>query len=86
MSENTTDASVRWLRIIGLILVIWAAITLISGLFLADVGVEGRTERFEDATIFGQEVDNYQTIAWVGGGIGVILLIVQYLLARSSRG
>lgn len=85
MSGNTTDVWIRVIKIVGLVLVIWAAITLISGLFLAEVGVEGRAYRFEDATIFGQEVDNYQTVAWVGGGIGVLLLVVQYVLTSSSQ-
>lgn len=74
------DAWVRILQILGAVLVLWAAITLISGLVLADVGpdIEGRTYPFEDTGVPG-----YGTIAWIGGAIGVVLLIIQYFLARS---
>ncbi|HEC35448.1 MAG TPA: hypothetical protein ENI39_02815 [Anaerolineae bacterium] len=78
---------IRILQIVGLVLVLWAAITLISGFLLVDVGpdVEGRTYRFEDAEIFGYPIPGYGTIAWIGGVIGVVLLIAQYFLGKSSK-
>jgi hypothetical protein len=68
-------------QIIGAVLLVWAAITLISGLLLADVGpdIEGRTERFEDTGIAG-----YGNLAWIGGGIGLVLVLVTVYLQRNE--
>ena len=83
MSENGSSRQtwIRILRIIGAVLLVWAAITLISGLMLADVGpeIEGRTEYFEDTGIAG-----YGNLAWVGGAIGLVLLVATYFLDRNA--
>lgn len=87
-NEKSSERTwVRIVQIIGVVLILWAAITLISGLFLVDVGpeVEGRTYRFEDAEIFGYQIPVYGAIAWIGGAIGVVLLIVQYFLGTSDK-
>jgi hypothetical protein len=67
-------------QVVGVLLVLWAAVTLISGLLLADVGIEGRMEFFEDTGIPG-----YGAIAWVGGAVGLILAIGASFLGKSSE-
>ena len=75
---------VRILQIVGVVLVLWAAVTLISGLMFAEVDPDdpefGRAYPFEDTGIPG-----YGTIAWVGGAVGVVLVIVTYFLGRASK-
>lgn len=85
-NEESKRTWIRVMQIVGLVLVLWSVITLISGLFLVDVGpeIEGRTYRWEDATIFGVQIEAYDIIAYAGGVIGVILLIVQYFMGRSK--
>ena len=75
----------RWLlvmKILGAALVIWALVTLVSGLTLADVGpdIEGRTFFFEDTGIPG-----YGFIAAAGGVIGIVLYVVAQLMGRSKK-
>jgi hypothetical protein len=75
---------VRILQIVGVVLVLWAAVTLISGLVFAEVDPDdpefGRAYPFEDTGIPG-----YGTIAWVGGAIGVALVVVTYFLGKTSK-
>jgi len=71
---------VRVVQIVGVLLFLWAAVTLVSGLLLADVGIEGRMGFFEDTGIPG-----YGTIAWVGGAIGVVLVAVASFLGKPSE-
>ena len=71
---------VRILQIIGLVLFLWAAVTLISGLVFAEVDPEiGRAYRFADTGIAG-----YGTYAWVGGAIGLVLMAVTYFLGKNE--
>ena len=71
---------VRVVQIVGVLLFLWAAVTLISGLLLADVGIEGRMVFFEDTGIPG-----YGTIAWVGGAIGLVLAIAASFLGKTNK-
>jgi hypothetical protein len=75
---------VRILQIVGAVLVLWAVVTLVSGLMFAEVDPEdpefGRAYPFEDTGIPG-----YGTIAWVGGAIGVVLVVVTYFLGKTSK-
>lgn len=75
---------VRILQIVGVVLVLWAVVTLISGLMFAEVDPDdpefGRAYPFEDTGITG-----YGTIAWVGGAIGVVLVVVTYFLGKTSK-
>jgi len=86
MSEQKSSGQtwVRVLQIVGAVLLLWAVITLISGLVFAQVDPNdpdfGRAYRFADTGIPG-----YGTIAWVGGGIGLALVIVTSLLGKSKQ-
>jgi hypothetical protein len=73
---------VQVVQIVGVLLILWAAVTLVSGLLLADVGpdIEGRTMFFEDTGIPG-----YGIIAWIGGGIGVVIVVVASLLGKPRK-
>jgi hypothetical protein len=73
---------VRIMQIVGVVLILWAAVTLISGLVFAEVDPDpefGRAYPFEDTGIPG-----YGTMAWAGGGIGVVLVLVAYFLGRKE--
>jgi hypothetical protein len=74
---------VRIVQIVGVVLILWAAVTLISGLAFAEVDPEdpefGRAYPFEDTGIAG-----YGTIAWVGGIVGIVLVVVTYLLGKKN--
>ena len=73
---------IQVVQIVGVLLILWAAVTLISGLLLADVGpdIEGRSMFFEDTGIPG-----YGIIAWVGGAIGVVIVVVASLLGKPRK-
>jgi hypothetical protein len=73
---------VQVVQIVGVLLILWAAVTLISGLLLADVGpdIEGRTMFFEDTGIPG-----YGIIAWVGGALGIVIVVVASLLGKPRK-
>jgi hypothetical protein len=73
---------VRILQIVGLVLFLWAAITLISGLAFAGIDPDpefGRAYPFEDTGITG-----YGTYAWVGGAIGLVLMAITYFLGKNE--
>jgi len=71
---------VRIVQIIGVVLLLWAAITLISGLLFAQVDAEiGREYRFADVGVAG-----YQTIAWVGGAVGLVVVLVTAFLGKDK--
>ncbi|MCK4789035.1 MAG: hypothetical protein KAV87_35165 [Desulfobacteraceae bacterium] len=73
---------VRIVQIVGLVLFLWAAITLISGLAFADVDPDpgfGRSFPFEDTGITG-----YGTYAWLGGAIGLVLMAITYYLDKKE--
>ena len=73
---------VRIVQIIGVVLLLWAAITLISGLAFAETDPDpefGRAYAFEDTGVAG-----YGTIAWIGGAVGVVLIVVTYFLGKSD--
>ena len=71
---------VQVVQVVGVLLILWAAVTLISGLLLADVGIEGRMEFFEDTGIPG-----YGAMAWIGGAIGIVAVVVASFLGRPSK-
>lgn len=84
MSEDRSPGLdwVRIVQIIGVVLLLWAAITLISGLLFAEVDPDpefGRAYRFEDVGVAG-----YGTIAWVGGAIGLVLVVVASFLGKGE--
>ena len=85
--SNGMSSQKKWvfvLQIIAVILVIWAVVTLISGLQFAEVFPDdpdmGRAYPFEDTGIA-----NYGVYAWIGGGVGVLLLIVSYYLGKEQE-
>ena len=71
------------LQFIAVILIIWAVVTLISGLQFAEIFPDdpemGRAFPFEDTGIA-----NYGVFAAVGGVVGVILLVVTIVLNRKK--
>lgn len=82
MSEGRSSG-IDWIRvvqIIGVVLLLWAAITLVSGLLFAQVDPEiGREYRFADVPVAG-----YETMAWAGGAIGLVLVVVTYFLSKKG--
>jgi len=70
----------RVVQIVGVLLFLWAAVTLISGLLLAEVGVEGRMAVFGDVGIPG-----YGIIAWVGGAVGILLWVAAAYLGKPEE-
>lgn len=84
--SNGMSSQKKWMvvvQIIAVILVIWAAVTLISGLQFAEVFPDdpdmGRAYPFEDTGIA-----NYGVYAWIGGAVGVILLVVTFFLGKDQ--
>jgi hypothetical protein len=74
---------VQILQFIAVILIIWAAVTLISGLQFAEVFPDdpdmGRAYPFEDTGIA-----NYGTFAWVGGVVGVVLFVITLFVGKKD--
>ena len=82
--KSSTKVWVLVLQFIAVILIIWAVVTLISGLQFAEIFPDdpdmGRAYPFEDTGIAG-----YGTYATVGGIVGVILLVVTFFLGKKKE-
>ena len=82
-AKSSTKGWVLVLQFIAVILIIWAGVTLISGLQFAEVFPDdpdmGRAYAFEDTGIA-----NYGTYAWVGGVVGVVLLVITLFLGKKE--
>ena len=86
MSDEKSTKKKTWImvvQIIAVILVLWAVVTLISGLQFAEVFPDdpemGRAYAFEDTGIA-----NYGALAWGGGIVGAVLLVVTYFLGKKE--
>ena len=79
--KSSTNWGILILQFIGVILIIWAIVTLISGLAFAEVFPDdpdmGRAYPFEDTGI-----TNYGTYAIVGGIVGVVILVATYFFLK----
>jgi len=87
MSDEKSTNKKTWimvLQIIAVILVLWAVVTLISGTQFAEVFPDdpemGRAYAFDDTGIA-----NYGTLAWGGGIVGAVLLVVTYFLGKKDN-
>ena len=86
MSDEKSTKQKTWImvvQIIAVILILWAAVTLISGTQFAEVFPDdpemGRAYAFEDTGIV-----NYGSLAWGGGIVGAVLLVVTYFLGNKE--
>ena len=85
MSEDKSSKLgwVQILQFIAVILVIWSAVTLISGLQFAEIFPDdpdmGRAYPFEDTGI-----SNYGTFAWLGGAVGVVLFVITLFVGKKN--
>jgi len=80
--KSSPNWGVIVVQLIGVVLIVWSVVTLISGLGFADVGaeIEGRTFAFEDTGISG-----YGTYAVLGGILGVVLLVIAYFISKRDQ-
>ena len=69
------------LQLIGVLLIVWSLVTLISGLGFAETFPDdpdmGRAYPFEDTGIA-----NYGTYAIIGGIVGVVILVGTYFYSK----
>jgi membrane associated rhomboid family serine protease len=82
--KSSRNTWVLVLQFIAVVLILWAVVTLISGLQFAEIFPDdpdmGRAYAFEDTGIA-----NYGTYAWIGGIIGAVVLAVTYFLGKNKE-